>query len=125
MSLKPVETPKRVGARRTRVTLAAIAVKNGCVGFEKQEKLSVTLRTEILHWGIFFAAAKSTAHSSRSAVGWFSTAITRRSMENDASAGTVLILPPGPWPNTPPTLIVGAMVFPSGVTNFRRASERL
>ena len=42
-----------------------------------------------------------------------------------ASAGTVLIFAPSPQSNTPPTLMVGCMIFPSGVRHWRRARRRL
>ncbi len=51
--------------------------------------------------------------------------MTRRSMENFASAGTVLILPPSPALNTPPTLMVGHMTLPSGVVNVRPGERAL
>ena len=38
-----------------------------------------------------------------------------------AAAGTVFIFAPGPHEKTPPTLIVGRIVVPSGVTNLVRA----
>ena len=39
-------------------------------------------------------------------------------MVNEASAGTVLILPPSPGVKIPPTLIVGCIVRPSGETKL-------
>src|SRR5580658_8247778 len=120
MSLNPVDTRNAVGLRRTRLTLAAIALKNGWLGLVKDEKFSETLATEILQPGILLAAAARKARRSRSAAAWFSTARTRRSIENDARAGTVLIFPPGPLANTPPTFIVGRIVLPSGVRKVRR-----
>src|ERR1700679_3360205 len=116
MSLNPVETLNTVGLPRTFPTLAAIALKKGWLGFVKHEKFSETLATLILHPGIRLAAADRNARRSFSAVAWSSIASTRRSNENEASAGTVLIFPPGPDLKTPPTLIVGFIVLPSGVT---------
>src|SRR5580658_5155729 len=121
MSLKPVETLNTVGFPRARFTLAAIALKNGWPGFVKQEKFSDTFDTLILQPGILLAAAERKARRSRSAAEWSSIARTRLSMENEASAGTVLILAPGPHEKTPPTFIVGRIVFPSGVTKVVRA----
>src|ERR1700678_1154735 len=121
MSLNPVETLNTVGRRRTCLTLAATALKKGWVGRVKQEKFSETLATLILHPGIRLAAAARKARRSRSAAAWSSTARTRLSIENDARAGTVLIFAPGPLSKTPPTLIVGRIVFPSGVRKLRRA----
>src|SRR5271157_1794870 len=125
MSLKPVETLKTVGLPRTRRTLDAMALKNGWPGFVKHEKFSDTLDTVIRQPGIRLAAAARNARRPRSAAAWSSTARTRRSIENEASAGTVLIFAPGPQAKTPPTLIVGRIVFPSGVTNVRRATRFL
>src|ERR1017187_6969989 len=110
MSLNPVDTLKTVGLPRSRRTLAAMALKNGWPGFVKHEKFSETLDTVIRQPGLRLAAAARS-----------STARTRLSMENAAWAGTVLIFAPGPQEKTPPTLIVGRIVFPSGVTNVRRA----
>src|SRR5579863_9917305 len=104
MSLKPVETLKTVGRRRTRRTLAAIALKKGWVGRVKQEKFSETLATETRQPGIRRAAVRRKARSSRSAAAWSSTARTRRSIEKEAWEGTVLIFPPAPLAKTPPTL---------------------
>src|SRR5271165_4134145 len=121
MSLNPVDTLKAVGRPRTRLTLAAIALKNGWPGLVKQEKFSETFETEIRQPGIRLAAAARNERRPRSAAAWSSAARTRRSIENEAWAGTVLILDPGPGAKTPPTLIVGRIVLPSGVTKVRRA----
>src|SRR4051812_30638923 len=125
MSLKPVETLNTDFSPRIRLTIVPIAEKIGCFGGEKQEKFSEIFRTEILHCGILAAAASSTARNSFSAAAWFSIAVTRRSIVNRASAGTVLIFAPSPQSNTPPTLIVGHCFLPSGVTHVRRASFAL
>jgi hypothetical protein len=98
-----------------------MALKKGWLGFVKQEKFSETFATVILQSGMRRAAAARKARRSRSAAAWFSTARTRRSIEKEAWAGTVLILAPGPHEKTPPTLIVGRMVLPSGVTKVVRA----
>src|ERR1700690_476325 len=121
MSLNPVDTLKATGRRRTRPTLAAIALKKGWPGLVNDEKFSDTLDTVILQPGIRLAAAARKARRSRSAAAWLSIGRTLLSIENEACAGTVLILAPGPQENTPPTLIVGRIVFPSGVTKDRRA----
>ena len=121
MSLKPVETLKTVGLPRTRLTLAAMALKKGWLGFVKHEKFSETFDTVIRQPGIRLAAEARKARRSRSAAPWSSTARTRRSIENEAWAGTVFIFAPSPHEKTPPTLIVGRIVLPSGVTNVRRA----
>ena len=96
MSLKPVETLKRVRSLRARVTQPAIAAKNGCVGSEKQGKFSEIFLTVMRHCGILRAAAARKARSSRSASVWRSIGSTRRSMVKLACAGTVLIFAPSP-----------------------------
>src|SRR5271165_8080 len=120
MSLNPVDTLKTVGLARTRLTLAAMALKKGWRGLVKQEKFSETLETVIRQPGIRLAAAARNERRPRSAAAWSSTARTRRSIENDAVAGTVFIFAPGPPVKTPPTFIVGRITLPSGVRKVRR-----